>query len=165
VAAEAGLTKGAIYANFDGKQGLLTAILDRRSADDHIANAGPAVDPAVSMVDWLGSLGDSYQANMPLPEIRRFAMAFVEFWLYGMRDPTAREAVAQWLRAVRDSIAKEITERSGGDPPMPAGRLAALMLALDIGVGIQHLIDPETVPADLYALGLMAITRPDGAAT
>jgi Tetracyclin repressor-like, C-terminal domain len=87
--------------------------------------------------------------------------AFVEFWLHSMRTPAARDAVAQWLRTVREHNAKEITERCGGEPPMPAGQLATLMTALDIGVAFQHLIDPEHVPADLYARGLTAIIGPD----
>lgn len=52
-------------------------------------------------------------------------MAFVELWLYGMRNPQARESMAQWLRGVRRANAKEITERAGGHPPMPAEQLAA----------------------------------------
>lgn len=162
VAAEAGLTKGAIYANFEGKNGLLTAILERRNADDHIADTDPAADPAVSMAGWLGHLGDSYESSLSLPQTRRFAMAFVEFWLHSMRTPAARDAVAQWLRTVREHNAKEITERCGGEPPMPAGQLATLMTALDIGVAFQHLIDPEDVPADLYARGLTAILGGEG---
>ncbi|MFF5070208.1 TetR/AcrR family transcriptional regulator [Micromonospora olivasterospora] len=160
VAAEAGLTKGAIYANFDGKNGLLAAILERRYAEDQIADAGPAVDPGVSSaVDWPA---DIYESVISLPETRRFAMALVEFWLHSMRTPAAREAMAQWLRAVREHNAERIAERIGGDSPIPAGQLAALMAALDVGVALQHLIDPEGVPADLYALGLRAIIDPGG---
>ncbi|MGN9809247.1 TetR/AcrR family transcriptional regulator [Micromonospora sp. BQ11] len=157
IAAEAGLTKGAIYANFDGKNGLLAAILQRRNADDH----APATGDGVSVDGWLRQLGDSYGSNISLPEMRRFAMAFVEFWLYSMRTPAAGDAVAGWLRTVRETNAKEITEQTGGDLPMPAEHLATLMLALEIGVGLQHLIDPEGVPADFYALGLSAIVGAD----
>ncbi|MFI6759565.1 TetR/AcrR family transcriptional regulator [Micromonospora sp. NPDC050417] len=160
VATEAGLTKGAIYANFEGKSGLVAAILERRLSDDHPAYAGSPVEPDVSFAGWLHHLGTDYDANLPLPEVRRFAMAVVEFWLYGMRTPQARESIAQWLRAVRQANAKEITERLAGQPPIPAEQLAALMTALDVGVAFQHLIDPEAVPPEVYSHGLTAILGP-----
>ncbi|WP_326560275.1 TetR/AcrR family transcriptional regulator [Micromonospora sp. NBC_01796] len=163
VAAEAGLTKGAIYANFEGKTGLVAAILERRLTDDHPAYPGTDVDADVSYDGWLRQLGADYDANLPLPEVRRFAMAIVEFWLYGMRTPEARESIAAWLRVVRASNAKEIVERTGGNPPMPADQLAALMTALDVGVAVQHLIDPDAVPTEVYGRGLRAILGTDGA--
>jgi AcrR family transcriptional regulator len=161
VAAEAGLTKGAIYANFEGKNGLVAAILDRRLAEEHPANGVPEVDPDVSLAGWLHHLGSGYDSALGLPEVRRFAMAFVEFWLYGMRTPAARESIAQWLRAVRAANTKEIIERTGGRPPLPADQLAALMTALDVGVAFQHLIDPDAVPTEVYTHGLNAVLGPD----
>ncbi|RKN45427.1 TetR/AcrR family transcriptional regulator [Micromonospora endolithica] len=158
VAAEAGLTKGAIYANFDGKTGLLRAILERRRTDARAADT----NPATSTVGWLSHLGDTYELALAQPETRRFAMALVEFWLYGMRTPAARADMAHWLRTVRDGNAREITDRSGSDPPIPVEQLATLMTALDIGIAFQHLIDPEGVPGDLYARGLAAILGRSG---
>jgi AcrR family transcriptional regulator len=153
VAAEAGLTKGAIYANFDGKSGLVAAILAGHNADAHVPAAG-------SVSDVLRRLSESYGSNILLPEHRRFAMAFLEFWLYGMRNPASGDTVAQWLRSARETNLKQIAEQADGDPVMPPEQLAALMLALEIGVGLQHLIDPETVTADLYGVGLAAIVNP-----
>lgn len=156
VAAEAGLTKGAIYANFDGKSGLVAAILAGHNADAHEPFTG-------TVSDVLRRLGESYGSNILLPEHRRFAMAFVEFWLYSMRNPASGDAVAQWLRRARESNLKQIAEQAGCEPVMPPEQLAALMVALEIGVGLQHLIDPDSVPADVYAAGLTAIMKPDGA--
>ncbi|WCN79547.1 TetR/AcrR family transcriptional regulator [Micromonospora sp. LH3U1] len=153
VAAEAGLTKGAIYANFDGKSGLVDAILAGRNADGHEPAAGSASDV-------LHRLGESFGSNILLPEHRRFAMAFLEFWLYSMRNPTSGDTVAQWLRSAREANLKQIAEQTDGEPAMPPEQLAALLVALEIGVGLQHLIDPENVPADLYAAGLAAIAKP-----
>ncbi|MET8123544.1 TetR/AcrR family transcriptional regulator [Micromonospora sp. NPDC005189] len=154
VAAEAGLTKGAIYANFDGKTGLVDEILAGRNADDHVPTAG-------SVSDALHRIGEAYGFNILLPEHRRFAMAFVEFWLYSMRNPAAGDTVAQWLRTAREETAKQIAEQADGQPALPPEQLAALVLALEIGVSLQHLIDPEAVPADLYAVGLAAIADSD----
>jgi hypothetical protein len=78
-----------------------------------------------------------------------------------MRNPAAGDTVAQWLRTARAENLKQIAEQTDGEPAMPPEQLAALMLALEIGVSLQRLIDPETVPADLYAAGLAAIANPD----
>lgn len=151
IAAAAGLTKGAIYANFGSKKDLITAILQRKLGTDE------PHPPSESLAVWVGHLGDSYESNVDRPEIRRFAMAFVEFWLYGMRDESTRAPLTQWFQTVREANAKEVAELAGADLPLPADQFAALLLALDIGVGLQRLLDPEAVPAEVYTAGLKAI--------
>jgi AcrR family transcriptional regulator len=153
IAAAAGLTKGAIYANFGGKKDLIAAILERRLAADE------QIDPRSSMAGWAAALGASYETNIERPEIRRFGMAFIELWLYGMREEGGRAAVAEWLRTIRKLNGKEATHLAGADLPMPVEQFAALMTALDIGVAIQHYIDPDAVPAEVYRAGLEAIMR------
>jgi len=151
IAAEAGLTKGAIYANFAGKDDLIAAILERK------LGTWEPVDPSLTPAGWLDDLGGSYERNVGTPEIRRFALALVEFWLLGMRDEKSREAVRRWLRTVRELNGREAAAVAGADLAMSADRLGALMAALDIGIAMQHLIDPQAVPADLYQDGLRAV--------
>jgi AcrR family transcriptional regulator len=151
IAAAAGLTKGAIYANFGGKKDLIAAILDRR------LDTGEQVDPRASLAGWAAALGASFESTVERPETRRFGLAFIELWLYGMREEGGRAAVVEWLRAIRELNGKEATELAGADLPMPAEQLAALMTAVDIGVAIQHYIDPEAVPTSVYRAGLEAL--------
>jgi len=163
IAAAAGLTKGAIYANFGSKKELVGAILARKLASGD--GTGPHA-PSPSLPEWADHLGATYELNVDRPEIRRFAMAFVELWLYGMRDQASRAQVGQWFRTVRAGNAADVAELAGDGLPLPADRIAALVLALDIGVGLQHWLDPEAVPADTYTAGLRAIlgsaVRPPG---
>ncbi len=154
IAGAAGLTKGAIYANFRSKKDLITAILARKlDADD----GGGAQPPSGSLAAWAGRLGESYESAVHSPDVRRFAMAFVELWLYGMRDETAREPILQWFRAVRAANAEEAAGIAGDRLPLPADQLAALLLALDIGVAVQLFLDPEAVRAETYTAGLKAV--------
>lgn len=153
IAAAAGLTKGAVYANFGSKKELITAILARKLDDD---GAEPQ-PPSASLAAWAGRLSESYESAVGSPDIRRFAMAFVELWLYGMRDESVRAPVLQWFRTVRAANAKEVAEIAGDDLPLPADQLAALLLALDIGVGLQFWLDPEAVRAETYTAGIKAI--------
>jgi AcrR family transcriptional regulator len=153
IAAAAGLTKGAIYANFGSKKDLITAILARKLSND----GTEPTPPSTSLAAWADRLGESYESGVTSPDIRRFAMAFVELWLYGMRDDAVRGPVLQWFRTVRASNAKEVTEIAGDDLPLPADQLAALLLALDIGVGLQLWLDPEAVRPETYTAGVKAI--------
>ncbi|MEU7908873.1 TetR family transcriptional regulator [Actinoplanes sp. NPDC049118] len=150
IAAAAGLTKGAIYANFGSKGDLIAAILERKLGADE------PEPPSASLAAWAGRLGDTYESAVDRPEIRRFALAFVELWLYGMRDGSARAPLAQWLQSVRDANAREAAELAD-DLPLPADQLAAVLLALDIGVSLQRLLDPRAVPVEVYTAGLKAI--------
>ncbi len=152
IAVAAGLTKGAIYANFGSKKDLVTAILARKLSDD-----GAQPQPvSTSLAAFADRLGDSYESAVHSAEIRRFAMAFVELWLYGMRDDSVREPVLQWFRTVRESNAREVAEIQD-DLPLPADQLATLLLALDIGVGVQLWLDPEAVQPNTYTAGIKAI--------
>jgi len=38
----------------------------------------------------------------------------------------------------------------GTDLPLPPNDLATAQIALDIGLAVQHLVDPEAVPLELY---------------
>ena len=38
----------------------------------------------------------------------------------------------------------------GRDLPLEAEHLATAQIALDIGLAVQHLVDPEAVPLDIY---------------
>jgi len=139
---------------------LIAAILERKLAeDDH------PVAPRDSLAGWAAALGESFSSNVERPEVRRFGMALVELWLYGMREQDGRVAVADWLRTIRERNGKQAAALAAGDPPMPIEQLAALMTALDVGVAMQHYLDPDAVPADVYRVGLAAVVRPpeDGA--
>ncbi|SCL24947.1 DNA-binding transcriptional regulator, AcrR family [Micromonospora pallida] len=165
IATAAQLTKGAIYANFAGKKALMEALLERRLSEDHVANAGhdgAGTEDTTSLARWLRYLGLSFEANTTTPEVRRFVLTFTEFWLHSMRQPESREIMARWMRSVRTANAAQIEKLTDGDPPLPAEDLAAMMLALDIGVLFQNFIDPEGVSADVYtqALDLLIASRP-----
>jgi AcrR family transcriptional regulator len=161
IAAAAGLTKGAIYANFGSKKELIAAILDRKLTEDD----GEPHEPLSSLDGWASSLGDSYSVNVERPEIRRFALAMIELWLYGMREDAGRAPVAEWLRTIRALNSKKAESLATGELPMPVDQLAALMTALDIGVAMQHYLDPEAVPPEVYRAGLEAVMRRPEAST
>jgi AcrR family transcriptional regulator len=74
----------------------------------------------------------------------------VLFWLeivaHGGRSPKLRPVVRDYLEASRARLAEEIetgARESGQRPPLPARDLAALVLAVEIGLFVQRLYDED----------------------
>ncbi|SNS65051.1 transcriptional regulator, TetR family [Geodermatophilus saharensis] len=163
VAAEAGLTKGAVYSNFASKEALVVALMRRRleasmsEVREQLARSGPA--------DFYAEAGREYQA-----EARRgagWAMLVVEFWLYAMRHPPVRTVLADLEHELRTQLAAfldDLAAQGGGRPALPGYEMAAVHTALDIGIALQALLDPERVSPSLYgtAVGLLGGEAPPG---
>jgi AcrR family transcriptional regulator len=141
VARAAGLTKGAVYSNFEGKDDLFFALLG-----DHVAQRIVKVD-----LESGRQIGDALmQAAI---EDREWQLLFIEFWQRAMRDPAARKQFVVHRREVRAAIADAIERRAdeaGYALPMPPGDLATVVLALSNGLAIEHMPDPEAVPKRLF---------------
>ncbi|GAA0959606.1 TetR/AcrR family transcriptional regulator [Actinocorallia libanotica] len=140
IAGAAGLTKGAVYSNFAGKTDLLFALLERCTT--HGEGLGRRWD------------GDD-------DEDRLLGQLLVEFWLYGMRDYSAGWRIADWYQCQRSELAERLERdappgadpdgaRGDGGPALPAQDRAVLAMALELGLALQHLLDPDRVPAGLY---------------
>jgi AcrR family transcriptional regulator len=146
IAAAAGLTKGAVYSNFTGKTDLLLALLDRYTRANRalrVCAGRPAGQPPPG-------------PQQPADDIRLVALLLVEFWLYGMRDYTAGWRIADWYDDRRAGLAGLLSDQEG----MPAAVRATLAMAMEIGLTIQHLLDPERVPAETYTAGMRLVLGP-----
>ncbi|MFD0685563.1 TetR/AcrR family transcriptional regulator [Actinomadura fibrosa] len=154
IAAAAGLTKGAVYSNFAGKTDLLLALLERFTSDrigtevcDELRAAGHTRD------DGLERTGRAASRAHPGDRARLPALLLMEFWLYGMRDYAAGWRIADWYAEQRARLASDLDDADGIAPT----ERATLAMALDLGLAVQHLLDPDRVPADLYTVGRKAL--------
>ncbi len=160
IAAAAGRTKGAVYANFAGKDALFLALLDRH-LDDQFAQLDRLVSATSpdDLRDWLRTSAVEQTTGGGGP----FGLLMLEFWLYGARVPAAREALAERYRLMRAGLATALAERTGdkkkGRPT--ADELATAVLALDAGLVLYRILEPDSVPPRLRADLLSAlITSP-----
>ena len=166
IAAEAGLTKGAIYSNFAGKRELFLALLEeqvtRRTQIARTALFGtPRVpgaevpSPTAALADRLGRLAAAE------PD---WQLLYIEFWLFAMRDPDAHRLLTAARRRLRQTIAElaeETEQQFGRDTGISGTRWATIILGLSNGLALERLIDPEAVPDDLLATVLdRLIVRP-----
>jgi AcrR family transcriptional regulator len=143
IAAEAGYTKGAVYSNFPGKDALFLALLDRRRM--RIETQLAAADDGV-----VGVLAGESE---PSPQTEdTWGILTIEFFLYAVRDPDARRALAELYTATRRALAATFESMSAGPRPLAlsADDLATVALALSTGIGVQAALDPDAVPPDLY---------------
>lgn len=145
VADAAGYTKGAVYSNFAGKNGLFLALLDRH-LDDQLAEV-ERLAATKSNAELETRLRTASSTQMGSGGA--FGLLMLEFWLYAARDDDARAALATRYRRMRDRLAAMIAERAGES--RSPDEAAALVLALDAGLFVQHVIDPDAVTAEFRA--------------
>ena len=159
IAEAAGYTKGAVYANFAGKEALFLALLDRH-LDDQVAQVDRLVGAAAD-ADLRTELRDATAEQLATGG--SFGLLTLEFWLYAARDAAARDALAARYLRMRDRLAVAIAERDGvrdATDALSPHELAALILALDAGLYLQHLIDPDAITPQLRAGALAALIDP-----
>jgi AcrR family transcriptional regulator len=153
IASEAGFSRGAFYSNFESKDQLFIELLHARVYDRYAEMAREAEQQpgtARERLRWgIERLRDSYEDEGG----RWLFRLWLECLTQAARDEKFRELAATFWSGNRGLLAGQaeaVFEQIGGEPPLPSAELATAMIALDIGLAVQHLVDPEAVPLDLY---------------
>lgn len=152
IAAEAGYTRGAFYSNFESKEQLFAELLQERVYRRYLAMADRAGRPEGERPD-LREVGEELAAIQAGKEGQWLFRLWLELLAHAGRDPDFRKIAAGFWRANRQRSAEAISAAfaEAGEPlPAPADHLASAMIALDIGLAIQHFVDPRRVPLSLY---------------
>jgi len=157
VAEEAGLTKGAVYSNFDGKEDLFQAVIDDRLTEP-MRHGAEVIDMSTGTTEEHAMAGARLFVDVVEQEREVFLLAF-EFLIHVARHPELAPAYRarsrEQLAQVADLI-RERTEVYGNSLPLPVEHMAIAVEALSQGIALQKLADPEAVPDDLlgrvYAL-------------
>jgi AcrR family transcriptional regulator len=178
IAAQAGMTKGAVYSNFTGKTDLILALLDRYTQ----LQLGPPTsstlgDTGRPRADRCADAGRHYARRLSAEETRMKALLLMELWLFGMRDFSAGWRIADWYQTHREGLAAGLQtadektshddgprgngsgDKASGDD-LSAEDRASLAMALEFGLALQHLLDPDRVPAELYGPGMNLVLGP-----
>jgi AcrR family transcriptional regulator len=151
IAAEAGFTRGAFYSNFSTKEELLTELIRDRGYRRYAEIAMDGFDP--TRRPRARELGERLAAVQRHPDIAWIFPLWFELIAQARRDDELRELAASlWTgnRALAAAAIEKLYEEAGRPTPVPADRLASALIALDIGLAIQHHIDPDAVPLDAY---------------
>jgi AcrR family transcriptional regulator len=166
VADEAGLTKGAVYSNFESKQELFQAVIDDRLNRPMMA-AADVIDEAGGTIEEQAMQGARMYGEVVEQERDLFLLA-LEYDIYCARNPDFEAAFAGGYRDRLAHIAELIADhahRSGVAMPLSPIEMATVVTALSQGMGLQKLRDPERVPDDLlgrvYALLFQHLQAPE----
>lgn len=163
VAAAAGLTKGAVYSSFAGKEELFYALMVERIGE-RLALVAEAVD-SQSTPEAMTSDAGSRLVGL-ISSQADWHLLFIEFWARAVRDPRLRAEFAGHRRAARVVIAHFLEQRAaqvGVDLPASADQLAVGVLALSNGIAIEHLADPETIDPSTFGVLLSLLLQGVGA--
>jgi AcrR family transcriptional regulator len=158
VAEEAGLTKGAVYSNFDSKEDLFQAVIDDRLNEPMRHGAEAIIDSTMGTSEEHAMAGARVFVDTVEQQREVFLLA-LEFNIHVARHPELAPTFAarnrEQLERVADLIRQQ-TGNSGDTLPLPADQMAIAVEALSQGIALQKLADPESVPDDLlgrvYAL-------------
>ncbi len=162
IAAEAGLSNGAVYYNFANKEDLFLALLDQwrtelitdvQIAAGRSGSAGPAHSFQDEMRHVIGTLKRG----------REWRLLLFEFVTYAARNPEFRERFAAGRQNFKAALASALADRVEAhrlQPVVPPEQLAVLVSALVNGLALDDLTEPGAIPENLLATALLALIDP-----
>ena len=153
IAAEAGFTRGAFYSNFKSKEELFVELLQDRVYRQYAAIAVEAQAQPGSPRERLRWGIERLKAPYEKEDGRWLFRLWLECLTLATRDEEFRRLAATFWSGNRELLAeqtKEIFKEVGRQPPLPPKQIATAMIALDIGLAVQHVVDPEGVSLDIY---------------
>lgn len=147
IAAEAGYTRGAFYANFATKQDLFLALLEREIAS-HIANIEKQIAGFREPVRKLQALREFLEA---MSQDRRWSLLSLEFKLFAVRHPGARARLAAMNRRLlgaRVGILRAVMEGSGRKLPASVASVAMSFSSVTHALALEHMLDRAAMPEE-----------------
>lgn len=150
IAEAAGYSIGALYSNFGGKEELFLELMaggararvERGRQTVDAVQAGTE-DPETALGRFFLEAADK-DDDLPLLQ--------AELWLYAMRNPQMREALAAAQREPQAALAElmePVLARVGASGRVPASTVATVASAMFQGLLRQRRLDPSSVPDDL----------------
>lgn len=163
IAAKAGLTKGAVYSNFESKEDLLFALADETGL--------PVLDPEEffdrdrSLADNLERLGQRLVDDLSTVSQRDWQLA-LEILHFALRNPRAQRKLAASDREGHAQAAAALAaliEERGDDPSLSPEHLSIVIDALALGLTLKRSIDPNAMPDELFPRAFRLLAGATGA--
>jgi AcrR family transcriptional regulator len=155
VAANAGFTKGAFYANFSSKEELFLAMLDEGFAARlrqvrELSASDPEIDRS-QIVKRARVEGEDFAHLLGAdPDWQRL---FFEFVVHATREESFRRALLRRYGGLRRQVAEVFAQRAaelGVRPTVDVESLARMVFAMANGFALERLLDPEGVSEESY---------------
>jgi AcrR family transcriptional regulator len=154
ITAEAGFTRGAFYSNFKSKDELFVELLQDRVYRQYAQMAEQAQEqpgtPRERLRWGIERVRDVQKGELGGKWLLRL---WLECLTQAARDEEFRKLAATFWSGNRQLLAegiKETYEEIGREPPLSPKQIATAMIALDVGLAVQHLVDPDEAPLEDY---------------
>jgi len=143
VAETAGYSRGAFYSNFESKDELMCAVLDREIQRN--AQEFEAIVTAIPPHELIAKLREYYV------EIGRDE-AGCAFWLglqlHSLRNQAIRPRVAELMRKKREHVIEQVRRvyaAIGKEPPGSAETVTLGLISIAQGLALTQMLDPQAV--------------------
>lgn len=158
VAETAGFSKGAVYANFAGKEELCLAILENhyfallQRFVGEFAAGGDTIEKRLAVLErwWDVFLADE-----------AWQLLALEFAVQTRHNPKVQAQLVERERMMRTAITALLSQQIsqlGVTPVLPPDQLGVVLVAVVGGIAVQRLLDP-TIPASLITDAVRALFR------
>ncbi len=144
IAARAGYTRGAFYANFESKEDIFFALLEEwvnERIESITVDLRRHSDPEAKLAALRAHYAD-------LAKDRRLVLISMEFKLFALRHPEAHTRLRSRHRRIRASFGElfaEIMDALGRKIPVAYPAASACLSVLSQGLLLEHLLDPKTL--------------------
>ncbi|HEY2653800.1 MAG TPA: helix-turn-helix domain-containing protein [Solirubrobacteraceae bacterium] len=146
VAEEAGLTKGAVYSQFESKADLFLAFQEERNEQtvgrtaEWFGALGPGDRPVDGVID--------YWREKLLHDPAEYTLLVIEFWASACRDPEIQRRFSEQHERLLVTTGKPLEEaasRLGVVLPLPAVELLRLAAGIAHGLALERLMNPAKI--------------------
>src|ERR1700722_9202511 len=144
IAAGAGYTRGAFYANFKSKEDIFFALFEEW-VGERIESFTDAIRRHTNPAEKLAAMRTHYAE---LAKDRRLVLISLEFKLFAMRHPEAHARLRSRHRRIRATFGElfsEIMGALGKTVPIAYPAASACLGAVSQGLLLEHLLDPKTL--------------------
>lgn len=152
ITAHAGYSRGAFYSNFDTKEQMFVELLHDRVYDGYrrmVERVPRDLSPAQRLRWSAQDLKDRYGREQD----RWLGALWLECLAHAARHPEFRSVAATFWkgnRALLTDQTEQALAQAQRPPPAAPRDIATALIALDIGLFVQHLVDPDEAPLTLY---------------
>lgn len=153
IAALAGYTRGAFYANFEGKDDLFIAMFEQQSTTQ-IAKARAVLEKQENTSGWLAKMKELY---LEQAADKQWALLNLEFRLYALRHPESQRRFAESLRKImthQQQVACDALPPRDAELPIQEASLGIAYSAFARAIILEGLFSPHDLAEEELKLVL-----------
>ena len=145
IATAAGYTRGAFYSNFESKEDLFFALLEKE-----ISHRIAALEKEMAKFrDPEAKLKAMREFFLSKTLDRRWSLLAMEFKLFAVRHPEVKQRLAAMHRRFvgpRVGMLEEVMKALGRELPVPAFAIGVSLATLGNSLMVEHMLDPALMP-------------------